>query len=209
MDGIRPRTPLFGLAPGGVCRAAACCHPRGALLPHHFTLTDTNVQAVYFLWHFPWVRTLQVLPGALPDGARTFLRASLKKPGDCLADSHFQIPLDCGVKNHTSFLHRESAANGGIRCNARTVAAAHRSRVVASCYIEARIAALLDLHSIRASSVVAARFLKRQHAPVQIVLVVTRSSRCNRHGLLAGQFVYQRDQQALNVDVVRICRALI
>jgi hypothetical protein len=30
--------PLFGLAPGGVCRAAACCHPRGALLPHHFTL---------------------------------------------------------------------------------------------------------------------------------------------------------------------------
>jgi len=30
--------------------------------------------AVYFLWHFPWVRTLQALPGALPDGARTFLR---------------------------------------------------------------------------------------------------------------------------------------
>jgi len=32
--------------------------------------------AVYFLWHFPWVRTLQALPGALPDGARTFLRVS-------------------------------------------------------------------------------------------------------------------------------------
>ena len=30
--------PLFGLAPGGVYRAAACCHPRGALLPHLFTL---------------------------------------------------------------------------------------------------------------------------------------------------------------------------
>ena len=29
---------LFGLAPGGVCRAAACCHRRGALLPHRFTL---------------------------------------------------------------------------------------------------------------------------------------------------------------------------
>ncbi len=30
---------LFGLAPGGVYLAAACCHLRGALLPHHFTLT--------------------------------------------------------------------------------------------------------------------------------------------------------------------------
>jgi len=34
-------TPLFGLAPGGVYRAAACYQPRGALLPHHFTLTRT------------------------------------------------------------------------------------------------------------------------------------------------------------------------
>jgi len=34
----RPRAPLFGLAPGGVYRAAACCHRRGALLPHLFTL---------------------------------------------------------------------------------------------------------------------------------------------------------------------------
>ena len=69
-----PPAPLFGLAPGGVCRAATCCHSRGALLPHHFTLTGTEVPAVYFLWHFPWVRTLQALPGALPDGARTFLQ---------------------------------------------------------------------------------------------------------------------------------------
>jgi hypothetical protein len=29
---------LFGLAPGGVYRAVACCHRRGALLPHRFTL---------------------------------------------------------------------------------------------------------------------------------------------------------------------------
>ncbi len=29
---------LFGLAPSGVCRAAECCHRRGALLPHRFTL---------------------------------------------------------------------------------------------------------------------------------------------------------------------------
>src|SRR6186713_1178994 len=32
-------TSLFGLAPGGVCRAVECCHRRGALLPHRFTLT--------------------------------------------------------------------------------------------------------------------------------------------------------------------------
>ncbi len=30
---------LFGLAPGGVFPAAACYHPRGALLPHLFTRT--------------------------------------------------------------------------------------------------------------------------------------------------------------------------
>ena len=30
---------LFGLAPGGVYHAASCCQLRGALLPHHFTLT--------------------------------------------------------------------------------------------------------------------------------------------------------------------------
>ena len=31
--------PLFGLAPGGVYRATDCYQPRGALLPHPFTLT--------------------------------------------------------------------------------------------------------------------------------------------------------------------------
>ena len=35
----KPHTPLFGLAPGGVYRAANCYQSRGALLPHHFTLT--------------------------------------------------------------------------------------------------------------------------------------------------------------------------
>jgi hypothetical protein len=30
---------LFGLAPGGVYLATNCCQLRGALLPHHFTLT--------------------------------------------------------------------------------------------------------------------------------------------------------------------------
>ena len=66
---------LFGLAPDGVYQAASCYQSRGALLPHHFTLTQLLVsnQAVYFLLHWPWVRTPQVLPGTLLYGARTFL----------------------------------------------------------------------------------------------------------------------------------------
>jgi hypothetical protein len=83
------RTPLFGLAPGGVYRAANCCQSRGALLPHLFTLTDPYPKtkpAVYFLWHFPWTHAPQVLPGALSEGARTFLHNS-KSYSDCLACS--------------------------------------------------------------------------------------------------------------------------
>jgi len=80
----KPRTPLFGLAPGGVYRAASCYQSRGALLPHLFTLTDKS--AVYFLWHCPWARAPQVLPGALSEGARTFLCNSTSY-SDCLANS--------------------------------------------------------------------------------------------------------------------------
>ena len=57
-----------------------CCHQRGALLPHLFTLTNpTHAKwrlAVSFLWHFPSVRTAQMLSGTLPYGARTFLNAA-------------------------------------------------------------------------------------------------------------------------------------
>ena len=44
-----------------------------------------KLQAVYFLWHFPWARAPQALPGTLPAGARTFL--PLQAARDCLADS--------------------------------------------------------------------------------------------------------------------------
>jgi len=81
-----PLAPLFGLAPGGVCRAAECCHRRGALLPHPFTLTApfAGGLAVYFLLHFPWAHAPQALPGALPwePGLSSTLARS-----DCLADS--------------------------------------------------------------------------------------------------------------------------
>jgi len=75
---------LFGLAPGGVCRAVDCCQRRGALLPHHFTLTCGGIRPCcqawtyhiggIFLLHFPSARTVQALPGTLPYGVRTFLQ---------------------------------------------------------------------------------------------------------------------------------------
>ncbi len=86
---LRCATPLFGLAPGGVYRAANCYQSRGALLPHLFTL-PRHCPAVYFLWHFPWAHTLQALPGALSDGARTFLCDT--RCSDCLAHSGISGP---------------------------------------------------------------------------------------------------------------------
>ena len=41
--------------------------------------------AVYFLWHFPWAHAPQALPGALSEGARTFLCG--RNCSDCLANS--------------------------------------------------------------------------------------------------------------------------
>ena len=74
--GPHHRSPIRPCSRWGLpCRE--CCHSRGALLPHHFTLTSSlaRTSAVYFLWHFPWARAPQALPGTLPYGARTFLPA--------------------------------------------------------------------------------------------------------------------------------------
>ena len=81
---------LFGLAPGGVYQAAACYHLRGALLPHHFTLTSlglaTRIGGIFSValsvgsrppgvtWHpalwspdFPPHPEMERLPGRLPN----------------------------------------------------------------------------------------------------------------------------------------------
>src|SRR6187397_1408932 len=85
-------TSLFGLAPGGVCRAAECCHRRGALLPHHFTLTSfiAEASAVCFLLHFPSAHAAQALPGTSSAGARTFLHISreMQRPSGRLRGHH-------------------------------------------------------------------------------------------------------------------------
>jgi len=44
---------LFGLAPDGVYPALTVTCAGGELLPRHFTLTESEDPAVYFLWHFP------------------------------------------------------------------------------------------------------------------------------------------------------------
>src|SRR5437867_4145336 len=79
-------SPLFGLAPYGVCRAAGVTPGAGALLPHRFTLTgrpsasrlslkrrDRVRQAVFSLLHFPSRRRAWPLASVLPCGVRTFL----------------------------------------------------------------------------------------------------------------------------------------
>jgi hypothetical protein len=55
-----------------------CCHGRGALLPHLFTIACrlAPASAVCFLCHFPSSCPDRALPGALPCGVRTFLPPS-------------------------------------------------------------------------------------------------------------------------------------
>ena len=83
---------LFGLAPGGVCHATKCCHWRGALLPHRFTLTSAiaGASAVCSLLHFPSAHAAQALPGTLSTGARTFLHISreMQRPSGRLRAHH-------------------------------------------------------------------------------------------------------------------------
>ncbi len=71
-DGPSSSTPLFGLAPNGVYRAADVTDGTGELLPHPFTLIHLR-WTVCFLWHFPWGHPRSPLRTILPCGARTFL----------------------------------------------------------------------------------------------------------------------------------------
>ena len=72
----RPSLPIWPCSRWGLpCRR--CCHPRGELLPHRFTLAcswRTRSSAVCSLLHYPSRQGLaQALPGSVPYGARTFL----------------------------------------------------------------------------------------------------------------------------------------
>ncbi len=78
IPGIAPRCLplLLGLAPGGVCRAAAVAG--GAVRPYRTVSPLPPVRyagtglAVYFLWHFPWGRPRRALPGTAPPWSPDF-----------------------------------------------------------------------------------------------------------------------------------------
>jgi len=65
---------LFGLAPGGVCRAAAIAGTRGALLPHPFNIAGPKPLATCFLWHFPWGYPRRTLSGTVGPWSPDFPR---------------------------------------------------------------------------------------------------------------------------------------
>ena len=74
--------PLFGLAPGWVCRATPVT---SGPVRSYRTLSPLPVppggpSAVCSLRHFPSPRDARALPGTLPCGARTFLRQRLGRP---------------------------------------------------------------------------------------------------------------------------------
>src|SRR5438445_5289860 len=95
---------LFGLAPGGVCRAARVTPGAGALLPHRFTLACARrPSAVCSLLHFPaghpdWplASTLALWSPDLPRPGRC--RAAATRPArhihspTCLRDRRCRAP---------------------------------------------------------------------------------------------------------------------
>lgn len=81
------------------------CRRRGALLPHHFNLAVALARAwaVYFLLHFPWARAPQALPGAVPCGARTFLRLLAKTAIAWPTPAHTIVPCGRELKGTQPF----------------------------------------------------------------------------------------------------------
>ena len=87
----------FCLALGGVYQAVAVTYRAGALLPHPFTLTNTEtVLAVSFLWHYPSGRPglpltttvlyrVQTFLGSARGGTSLLVRADAIAMADSLA----------------------------------------------------------------------------------------------------------------------------
>ena len=87
--------------PPARCALTAPFHPYPASVPavgvplRGFTPRKSRgLEAVCFLWHFPWARAPQALPGTLPFGARTFLRPATRS-SDCPVDSR---RAQCDIK---------------------------------------------------------------------------------------------------------------
>ena len=74
----------------------------GELLPHLFTLT--LLRAVFFLWHFPLIRTNWALPSVLPCGARTFLTLSGAATRNTPSGDRFYHVLDVTSLKHLKYV---------------------------------------------------------------------------------------------------------
>jgi hypothetical protein len=91
---LRPEaTSLFGLAPDGVFHAVRCCHRRGALLPHRFTLTGTRTG---FLrpGHLGGLLSVALSVGSRPPGVTWHLvhRSPDFPPRNVLANAPQRLP---------------------------------------------------------------------------------------------------------------------
>src|SRR3546814_18260220 len=76
--------PLFGLAPGGVYRAACRCRRRGALLPHPFDLADPKtggILSVALSLTPDQVRGRRALPGTVVPWSPDFPRPACASRG--------------------------------------------------------------------------------------------------------------------------------
>ncbi len=95
------------MLPPARCALTAPFHPYPLLLPAPSGAMDTapsgelrqDSVAVCFLWHWPWARAPQELPGTLPGGARTFLRipqdAATVQPTPYTTITQFQANVCC------------------------------------------------------------------------------------------------------------------
>lgn len=100
---------LFGLAPGGVCRAGPLPDSRCALTaPFHPCRPAEAVLGGIFLLHFPSARAAQALPGTVPCGARTFLgivsNDATVWPAPPCVFSHGEAVISC--RTTPSWAHR-------------------------------------------------------------------------------------------------------
>jgi hypothetical protein len=103
------------------------CRRRGALLPHHFTLTAVNANtaaAVCFLWHCPWVCTRRMLSGTVCPRSPDFpLRqpfgsaGAAVRPTDNNRDGDVELARQvAGADNHAATLRirvRHAALRSG------------------------------------------------------------------------------------------------
>ena len=71
--GPKPYSPIWSCSGRGLpCRELLPVARCALTAPFH---PYRPRSAVYFLWHFPWAHAPQALPGALSEGARTFLHS--------------------------------------------------------------------------------------------------------------------------------------